>query len=184
MIPIPRSASFLTNFFQLDALNELGLLQDGYTISRPTSGAQLDDVVPGDFHMLLTAFSSESNIAIEPRTINTSRPSGWGFSETSLLSAVLTKRLTEYKTTLHEDKNILFQLQNGDLSTVPPAISSTRYEMAVQVRKGEKEILHQVLQIVRDVVAANTNGISTGSTKRKKHDQDAIPRKAPKLAGE
>jgi N-lysine methyltransferase SETD6 len=93
-------------------------------------------------------------------------------SEASLLLTSITNRLGDYRTSLREDLEILEKLKTKDHHLVPAGISRKRYEMAVQVRKGEKEILHQVLQLLRDFVDRQTRQMAGDSTKRKRDEKD------------
>ncbi|RMZ92230.1 hypothetical protein DV736_g554, partial [Chaetothyriales sp. CBS 134916] len=106
-------------------LEEMGVLDDGYSFPRPNPTASLDDAIPGDLHMVLR--------------------------EAALLSAVATKKLSEYATSWQSDTA-------DNQPTAPPAgVSAKRYKTAVEVRIGEKEILLQILALCTDFIAAKTN---------------------------
>ncbi|RMZ81583.1 hypothetical protein DV737_g2516, partial [Chaetothyriales sp. CBS 132003] len=82
-------------------LDEIGVLDDGYSFPRPEPNASLDDAIPGDLHMVLPA----------------------------LLSAVATKKLSEYATSWQSDTA-------SNQPTAPPAgVSARRYKMAVERKK-------------------------------------------------
>ena len=116
--------------------------EDGYAISRPSDGMTLDDAISEDLHKLVAAVSLDKN---------TNRKH-FGLPEADLLNNVLRKRLGDYQTTVDEDERILKRLGNGN--------TVGRLRMAVQVRRGEKEILHQLSQLAQEYFA--------GSGKRKR----------------
>jgi oligoribonuclease (3'-5' exoribonuclease) len=88
-----------------------------------------------------------------------------------LLTSIL-NRLGDYRTSVQEDLEILEKLKTKDSLEIPAGITQKRYEMAVQVRKGEKEILHQVLQLLRDFVDRHTRQMAGDSAKRKRKEMD------------
>ena len=100
-------------------------------------------------------------------------------SEACLLLNSLTYRLSDYKSSLQEDEEILKKLKKKDNLQLPDGTSYTRYEMAVQVRKGEKEILHQLLQLTQDLIDEQTRQMTPGSAKRRasKNDMPAANKK-------
>jgi SET domain-containing protein 6 len=73
------------------------------------------------------------------------------------LLQVTQKRLTEYPTTIAQDDEILAHLV-GDTHNGPAVISDTsqrRLLMAIKVRRGEKEILGQLLTLLEEYIAEN-----------------------------
>ncbi|KIV89256.1 hypothetical protein PV10_08835 [Exophiala mesophila] len=153
-----------------DQLDELGLLDDGYAIPRPSEPEvkELGDAIPGQLHMLLRALAShdqDNGWMNKPKDAVT-------IEEAALLQAALTKRLTEYSTTLESDRELLQRLRNGDTTLeeiATPDTKPNRVFMALQVRVGEKEILHQMLALCREHISRKTQEIATtnGSNKRK-----------------
>jgi len=85
-----------------------------------------------------------------------------------LLLTSITNRLRDYKTSLQEDSQILEKLENKDDLQYPDGVSYRRYEMAVLVRKGEKEILHDIMQLCQDFVADQTRQTAGDSAKRER----------------
>ncbi|RMZ82572.1 hypothetical protein DV738_g1534, partial [Chaetothyriales sp. CBS 135597] len=125
-------------------LEEIGVLDDGYSFPRPEPNADLVDAIPGDLHMA------------------------------ALLSAIATKKLSEYATSLQADTNSL--LTAAPQPPPPTDVSAKRYKMAIQVRIGEKEILHQIISLCKDFIAARTNE----QKRRLVHGQSSPPSKKQK----
>jgi N-lysine methyltransferase SETD6 len=149
-----------------EQLDELGIIDDGYAIPRPSSEIEkLEEAVPGQLHMLLRALCDENLKAKEAITIQ----------EAALLQSALTKRLSEYGTSLQSDKDIL----HNDASITPSRCSTHRYQMALRVRIGEKEILHLLLALCQSHIATQTDNLAQTSTKRQRNDgHDARTSKA------
>ncbi|EXJ79606.1 hypothetical protein A1O3_07885 [Capronia epimyces CBS 606.96] len=148
-----------------EQLDELGLVDDGYVVHRPEPNAQrLDDVLPGQLHMLLRALCTHDNDA---RAIKKPKDA-ITIEEAALLQAVLTKRLTEYSTSYEADQAICEALQSDSPSTVVPlSCHHRRYLMAVQVRMGEKEILRQWITLCQFHIKQKSEEMASGSSKRK-----------------
>lgn len=81
-------------------------------------------------------------------------------------------RLGDYKSSLQEDSNILEKLKCEDDHQLPDGVSRKRYKMAVQVRKGEKDILLQVMQQLQGFVDGHTPQIAGDSAKRKRSEKE------------
>lgn len=146
-------------------LDELGLIDDGYAITRPEPDAQrLQDVLPAQIHMLLRALCTHENDAKaikKPKDAIT-------IEEAALLQAVLTKKLTEYSTSYEADKAIMEALHSRSPdSVVPPGCDPQRFSMAVQVRMGEKEILRQLIALCQSYIKQKSDEMSAGPPKRK-----------------
>ena len=147
-----------------EQLDELGIIDDGYAIPRPDSVVQpLGDAIPGHLHMLLRALCAhdDDNKAMkkprEPVTLE----------EAALLQAVLTKRLSEYKTTYEHDHTQLEKVQPESTSpSIPVRCNARRYAMAVQVRMGEKDILRQLISLCQDHIKLMSEELA--ATKRKR----------------
>jgi Rubisco LSMT substrate-binding len=118
--------------------------------------------------MLVTAFCWPAENFSPSRLTKHVKESGLGLSEASLLSTVITNRLRDFKTSVEEDSGILDNLKHRSNPQIPHGVSRIRYEMALQVRKGEKEILQQILQLTQSFVAECTNQMAGESAKRKR----------------
>ncbi|KAK5338275.1 Ribosomal lysine N-methyltransferase 4 [Exophiala xenobiotica] len=149
-----------------EQLDELGIIDDGYSIPRPEPDVQnLGDAIPGHLHMLLRALCAhdEDNKAVkkprEPVTLE----------EAALLQAVLTKRLSEYKTTYEHDRSQLEKVQSESTGPLAPVhCNARRYAMAVQVRMGEKEILRQLISLCQGHIKLMSEALA--ATKRKRSE--------------
>jgi N-lysine methyltransferase SETD6 len=150
------------------ALDELGLLEDSYIIQRaPNDCVKLVDAIPTELHMLLRALTC--NLGNDASSIEKRFRKGVKndvtIEEASLLASVCTKRLTDYPTTAEQDDALLEKLE------APSNISPCRFEMAIQVRKGEKEILHNIIKICQDHITRRMSEIQAASTATKrKHE--------------
>jgi len=139
---------------------------------RPKPEAKLEDIIPVEMRMLITAFCRPAEEFHSSKPSQHVKGSTLALSEASLLLTSITNRLGDYRTSIAEDLEILERLKTKDNQQVPPGITRKRYEMAVQVRKGEKEILHQVLQLLRDFVDRYTLQMAGDSAKRKRNEMD------------
>ncbi|KAF7508506.1 hypothetical protein GJ744_009219 [Endocarpon pusillum] len=151
-------------------LESLGLIDDAFVIVRPKSGSKLDDIIPEDLRMLITAFCQPGEKSHTSKLSQNVKESSLALSEACLLFTTITNRLGDYKSSLQEDSDILEKLKYKDKHPLPDGVSHKRYEMAVQVRKGEKEILQQVMQQLQDLVNAHTRQIARDPAKRKKNE--------------
>jgi hypothetical protein len=98
----------------------------------------------------------------------------FSFASADLLAATIRKRLAEYKTTVSEDDDLLLRLDKASGAEPPTGVNPIRYQMAVKVRKGEKEILEQILQLAQQLITNDTNG------KRKRSIDDERAKKTYK----
>ncbi|EXJ70595.1 uncharacterized protein A1O5_06665 [Cladophialophora psammophila CBS 110553] len=165
-----KDAAWLNRVQQLE---EIGVIDDGYAIPRPAAEVgKLEQAIPGQIHMLLRALCTE---AIKtPKDAVT-------IKEAALLQSVLTKRLSEYGTSLEADWSVLKLLARSESgnSLIPSGCNEHRYAMALQVRIGEKEILHQLIGLCQAHIAHKNQEITAKSTKRQSSDDsDNKPKKA------
>lgn len=155
-----------------EQLDELGIIDDGYTISLPaTDLEQLEDAIPGQIHMLLRALCDETTKGPkDPVTIK----------EAALLQSVLIKRLSEYGTSLQADKSALKALLEtpSNKALIPTGCGERRYLCALQVRIGEKEILRRMISLCQSHIAAKTEDLGPRSMKRPRdNDKENKPTK-------
>ena len=119
-----------------EQLDEIGVLDDGYNFPCPEPNDDLEAVLPGELHMVIRGLCSNPQVQKKaPITIE----------EAALLSTIVTKKLSEYPTSLEEDQTLLATSLAS--SNAPEGVSQRRYHMAIEVRTGEKEILHQILEL-------------------------------------
>jgi SET domain-containing protein 6 len=158
------------------ALDELGLLEDGYVIQRPPSAkATLVDAIPAELHMLLRALTCNlGNDALSNEMrIQKGIKENFSIEEASLLASACTKRLTDYPTSIEEDTRLLEAL-HASTNTIESNPSPHRLKMAIEVRKGEKEILHAVITMCQNHIAKKTSEINNSAIgmKRKHQGED------------
>jgi Rubisco LSMT substrate-binding len=122
--------------------------------------------------MLITAFCLPAEKFNPSKLTKHVRDASFALSEASLLQTSITNRLGDFKSSLQADFEILGKLKNEEDIQLPDGVSRKRYEMAVQVRRGEKEILHHVLQLTRDIMAEQTRQMAGDSAKRKWTEND------------
>ncbi|KAI1607906.1 SET domain-containing protein 6 [Exophiala viscosa] len=156
-----------------EQLDELGLLDDGYSIPRPDSTAtKLEDVIPGQVHMLLRALCAHEQDETPKKP-----KEAVSIGEAALLQSVLTKRLSEYSTTYSQDRATWESVKSGHHPT-PQGCIARRFAMALQVRMGEKEILQQLISFCQQHIERMSAEIATA--KRKRSDETTQQARAKK----
>lgn len=143
------------------------MLEEGYSISRVPPNGTLKDAIPEDFLVLLRALTLPVEDLNRLKARNKAPKPEFSASEASFLRSLVNSRQSEYPTSIQEDESILRYLeqQNGYINDS----ILIRRKMAVQVRKGEKEILTQILSLLdTHLVQPDQNG----STKRPMTDDE------------
>lgn len=164
-------------------LEELGLLDDGYAIGRPEHGlaTELHDAVPAELHMLLRALCARDNdggAAIkkpkDPITVE----------EAALLQAVLTMRLSQYSTSYEVDQATWTRLIQTGSGGLDPATAKSykRFSMALQVRMGEKDIIHQLISICQQYIKQKSEELALNGSSKRKYDEESTHRRSNKAA--
>lgn len=125
--------------------------------------------------MLIKAFCHPAESFHPSKLSKLVKESGFGISEVSLLFTAVTNRLSDYKTSVQEDSEILEKLKGNDSFRPLTGPFRKRYKMAVQVRKGEKEILHHVMQLCQALLAEQTSHSTGYSAKRKRNENETAP---------
>ena len=135
---------------------------------------ELDDAIPGDLRLLLSALAVEPEPAMSDN--NVFGPGKRSFTSASavLLASAIRRRFADYKTTVSEDDDLLERLRNASGAQATSGTNSDRYRMAVHVRKGEKEILQDVLELARQLSTSKANG------KRKRDTENTGTKNAKK----
>jgi hypothetical protein len=159
---------------QVPRLEDLEYVEEGYAINRPPVAAELHEAIPVDLQLLLSALAVDTESAQSAQNIFKLGERGFSFASASLLVATIRKRLAEYKTTVSEDDDLLLRLDKAPGAELLTGVHPIRYQMAVKVRKGEKEILEQILQLAQQLVTNTTNG------KRKRSIDDERAKKTYK----
>jgi N-lysine methyltransferase SETD6 len=162
-----------------DTAEEYDLVEEGYIISRSTPSMKLENAITGQLHMLLRILCGGTCKRYDWSSNN----SKFAFTsrEANLLAAVMARRLNEYPTTLAQDQQLIKDLHLQQSAPVPPSAVTDRYEMAVQVRKGEKEICHSVLQMCQEFLQLSPKATNP-TIKRQRDGDDGPPKKSRKAA--
>jgi hypothetical protein len=143
---------------QVPKLEDLECAEEGYAINRPPIAVELHDAIPVDLQLLLSALAVDTESAKSAQNVFKLGERSFGFASADLLAAIIRKRLAEYKTTVSEDDDLLLRLDKASGAELPTGVDPIRYQMAVKVRKGEKEILEQILRLAQQFITNNTNG--------------------------
>ncbi|KAI5287550.1 hypothetical protein KEM54_005913 [Ascosphaera aggregata] len=154
---------------RLSYLDELEILDDGYTIPRCSESVSVNKLVPKELIAVLYVLALPlEKVQLLIAKGKAPKPS-LGFTESRGLLRAVKRRLSEYSTTLAEDEQLLSTLQR-DLTK-----SQRRALMAIRVRKGEKEILVHLedalqkhLEELENPDAVAMNGSSKSQNKRRK----------------
>ncbi|OJD17555.1 hypothetical protein AJ78_02368 [Emergomyces pasteurianus Ep9510] len=137
---------------RLEFLEDLGAFDDGYSIPRLDPATPLTDSLPEDLLIVLNTLTMPLEQFNQLKTKNKAPKPNLGVPEATLLAQAVQQTLDEYGTTLEKDEELLASFPNIQAPT-NSAVSPTRFKMALQVRKGEKEILSQLLTTLREFVA-------------------------------
>jgi len=152
-------------------LDELGLLDDGYAIPRPEQGASTDlhGAIPTEVHMLLRALCARDEVGKaglkEPKDPVT-------VEEAALLQSVLVKRLSEYSTSYDDDLTTWDKFKQTQMQAHAAKLSK-RVSMALQVRLGEKEILHQLISICQEYIRLKSEEVAFNRSSKRKYDGES-----------
>lgn len=137
-------------------VDEVGALDDGYTLERTTSD-KVKEVISTELFMVIKALCKESRKAEDEG--NESRVDGLYMSEVSFLHTLIVNRIGEYSTSLEVDQQMLANATNGG--------SGKREFMALQVRTGEKEILRHARAVMEAWLRARNEEAAGDNKKRK-----------------
>jgi SET domain-containing protein 6 len=146
---------------QLQLLENLELLDDGYDIPRPSDDDAATDIIPEELAVLLRTLTlTPEQFAHQQEKQKPPKPT-FGQEEARLLRAAIVMGQGRYSTTIEQDRELLAQLYHLEASG-PLGGSSRRRKMATQVRIGEKEIF-ELVKLKIDTYLGNAEG---GTTKR------------------
>lgn len=127
-------------------------------IPRPLNNASLEDILPAELVILLTALSQTPEEFEQRRSKGKLPKPSMDAAQTSLLYKALQAKQAQYATSSAEDAQIL--------QSLPPAQSlegsARRLKMAVQVRMGEKEIYQAVLAMLDSSAAGSLKRSANG----------------------
>jgi hypothetical protein len=155
---------------QVPKLQDLEYVEEGYAINRPPITAELHEAIPVELQLLLSALVVDTESVKSTQNVFKLGERSFSLASADLLAATIRKRLAEYKTTMSEDDDLLLRLDKASGAELPTGVHPIRYQMAVKVRKGEKEILEQILQLAQQLITNNTNN-TNGKRKRSVDDE-------------
>ncbi|KPI37297.1 Ribosomal lysine N-methyltransferase 4 [Cyphellophora attinorum] len=161
-------------------LDDKEVLDDGYSIYLRSPVGGPDAYVPEDLRTVLRALTTFTASGFSKFKVGQAMTK----EEATLLSAAASRRLSEYATTLEEDRRISAQ---SPVALPNEHVQASRYTAAVVVRQSEKEIL----QLLIDRCAAHLTQLQAESQataresqkKRKLGDDQHRSRKAVKANG-
>lgn len=145
-----------------EQLDEIGILDDGYSLQRPPKDATLDQCLPENIHMLLRGLCLDVSTTKTPPQRSQEPIS---IQEAALLAAAATKKLSDYETSLQSDVS-LFRNGSGGV------VVTKHMDMALQVRIGEKEILHDFINLCHAHITEKNRKFSFNDKKRKMENGD------------
>lgn len=140
-------------------LERTEILEDGYCVVRPSAEDTLLDILPEELLAvlnILTLDRAELRRMAKLKTPPRPPKPTLGAREARILFDALKSKITQYGTTIEQDRAILQQFASSSSSVLPT--SERRRKMAVEVRLGEKEILHPLLTMLEDFLTAEEKG--------------------------
>ncbi|KAL4918037.1 hypothetical protein BDW62DRAFT_70823 [Aspergillus aurantiobrunneus] len=147
---------------RLQLLENLELLDDGYTIPRPSTDDMVPEVLPQELTLLLKTLTlTPEQFAHQQQKQKPPKPT-FGPEEVKLLLAAIVMGQKRYNTTIEQDEELLAQLNQAEASG-PVEGPARRRKMAIQVRLGEKEIFEAVKSKINDYLA---NAEASSTSKR------------------
>jgi SET domain-containing protein 6 len=154
-------------------MDELDLLEDGYNIPRSDDGESLANFIPDELLALIQAFQLSPEQLDQARTKQKPPKPILGVAGANLLLQVAQKTLAQYAISVAQDDEILHQLdqKTQNWSREEFDASYRRLLMAVEVRKGEKEILSQLSTKLEQYIAENQD-ITMGDSQGKRNAQN------------
>lgn len=133
-------------------------LEDGYVVTHPSTSSTILDALPEDLKVVLhTICMSDTTWLCLQKSQRTPKPR-FGQMEAIFMQRVVQRRQADYASSLEEDQELLNgtrakrKPQGNQIGTVEDR-RLKRLEMAIEVRMGEKAILHKLLSML----AAFTN---------------------------
>ncbi|KAL2002522.1 hypothetical protein VTN02DRAFT_6609 [Thermoascus thermophilus] len=157
----------------LKLLDDFDLLDDGYSIPRPSPEESLTDFLPDELLALVKTLTLTPQQLQQLKSKKKPPKPVLGLEEANLLLKAVRQRGTHYATTIQQDRELLERLSQAEASG-PLEVSSRRQKMAIQVRVGEKEILQQLSSMLEHFIANE----SQNGTKRNAPDSPDNSRKS------
>lgn len=156
-------------------MDDLDLLEDGYNISKPAAGESLTDIIPDELLALIQTFHLTLEQLGHARTKQKPPKPVLSVAGAKLLLQVVHKKCAEYATSVEQDNEILNWLaqKERDCSREEFDTSYRRLKMAVEVRKGEKEILAQLSTSLEQYIAENQDTLMSDSHSKRNAQDDS-----------
>ncbi|ODH44722.1 hypothetical protein ACO22_00800 [Paracoccidioides brasiliensis] len=165
---------------RLEFLDDLEVLDDGYGIPRHDRSTPLAETLPTELLVVLNILVMPLEQFNQLKQKSKVPKPALGIAEATLLDEAVRLILGEYPTTVAQDKELLASCANYQGSTSP--ISAGRLKMALQVRKGEKEILNAVISELEDFIAQHRQvSDSYSATKRSMEHSTGLGEKRRKI---
>ena len=139
---------------KLQELGQQGFFDDGYSIPRPRDAQTLEEALPEDLRSVIKVLCAEKD-AFKKVSGSVS------IKEATVLAAILEARLGEFPTSVFQDNE---ELKRVKVTRTSPT-ARRRYRMAIEVRKGEKEICVNMIQLCKQRMDKITN-VANGTNKR------------------
>ena len=149
---------------RLIELRQQEFFEDAFALPRPAQGESLDDTLPFNLKAVLKVLCADKEPFKHMEGTLSTR-------EATVFSAALQERLKCYSTSIDEDNKLLEDFHQGTASSAQHA-HHRRYHMAIEVRKGEKEVCAQLIQLCQARTHGNP-GVTHGTTKRAHETTDA-----------
>ncbi|RMJ24606.1 SET domain-containing protein [Aspergillus sp. HF37] len=144
----------------LQFLEDLELLDDGYAIPRPSNEDPLSDILPDELVLLLKTLAMSPQQLEQQKSKSKPPKPSFGQAEATILQKAAQLKQSQYGTSISQDQEYLANFsQSGAVEG-----SRRRQKMAIQVRIGEKEILHSLSGMLHS--SANRDGDDGSAAKR------------------
>ncbi|KAK2732385.1 hypothetical protein FQN55_004135 [Onygenales sp. PD_40] len=155
---------------RLDFLDDLGIFDDGYSIPRINQPIPLAEAIPEELLIVLHTLIMPLDQLDQLRRRNKAPKPTLGLAEASLLAEVIRQSQNEYPTTIAQDAQLL--ASPGANQGYLHSTTERRLKMALQVRKGEKEILSQILGLLEEFIV-QASGSNAAPKRMTEHSADS-----------
>lgn len=152
-------------WLQLELLEYLELLDDGYVLSRLSSTDTVANVVSDELALLLRTLTLPADQLEHYKSKAKPPKPGFGPAEGAIFAKAVQVKQAQYATTIAQDEKLLAQLAQSGAPGLSEE-SARRYAMAIQVRLGEKQILHNLFAVLNDYL------VSSGGSAQKRAAYD------------
>ncbi|KAN0073462.1 hypothetical protein V8E54_008682 [Elaphomyces granulatus] len=158
----------------LQFLEDLGILDDGYSISKPSSNQSLAEYFPVELLSLINTLTLTREQLLEYRSKNSPPDPVLRPPQAHLLLQAVQRRWLQYSTSIEQDIGILGCLLHTESMQVLER-SLHRKRMAIYVRIGEKEIFRQLSTTLTNFISIS--GANSSMKRNAQSDDDERPSK-------